>query len=509
MLLLTLLAVFHPFTEGQNVEPLIPPAPRVVIMGATGAGKSTLANVLIGASPDCENCTFPICKNHDSCTKDTTYATGQWLGNGTKFTVVDTPGFADTDEEGVALIEEMMNVLHVNIRSANALILLVNGEKERFDLALMLMMRQMQALFGEKFWRYTLIGVSHWAYDEQSIREREYNGITEEGYIREINEKMEEKMHIGINLTGVFIDAWAKMPFNLEDDKQQEAFANESGKLFSFIKDHDEFPFRTLEDVLKENQDLKGEVAWLNDVITKNISELNKRLNDTNERLDDEIATAIERIDDRLDTEVPGLGSIIAWVPGTVNGQNIIRDIPSGYQRCDGSRILKGPFEGQLTPNLNYNGLFLRGAKPGDELKKQDFETYFPERIHKHDITVEVTESEHSHSATVDDTTVDVDIKSAGNIQKSKYANYDNSTISLGGDHCIDRCSGPGGCSCSWDYGLVWAEASSPAHQHTATINPKKTDITVSASSLNHTEPASGSETRPKNMPVQFIMRIF
>ncbi len=34
----------------------------------------------------------------DSCTKQTTYAVGNWLGQeGTAVTIVDTPGFGDSD----------------------------------------------------------------------------------------------------------------------------------------------------------------------------------------------------------------------------------------------------------------------------------------------------------------------------------------------------------------------------------------------------------------------------
>ena len=55
---------------------------------------------------------------------------------------------------------------------------------------------------------------------------------------------------------------------------EQKAFQRETAKLWDFAENKDVFAFRTVEDVLKENQELKDEVKWLNDVITNNISKL-------------------------------------------------------------------------------------------------------------------------------------------------------------------------------------------------------------------------------------------
>ena len=139
---LLILGTFLSFCSGNDL-----PEPKIVIVGQTGVGKSTLANVLLGEDVNCENCTFPICNDYESCTKETTYATGKWLGSGLDFTIVDTPGFGDSDNDDNNLIDEMMQTLKETIEGANTLVLLVDGSDERFDASLQQMMREMQVTF--------------------------------------------------------------------------------------------------------------------------------------------------------------------------------------------------------------------------------------------------------------------------------------------------------------------------------------------------------------------------
>merc|ERR1711962_1282973 len=147
-------------------------------------------------------------------------------------------------------------------------------------------MREMQALFGEAFWLNTIIGVSHWKFDKGSINERNATNKTEVNFMAEWNQLLKGKFHIEEELDGVFIDAWSQQTWNLEDEDQQNAYKRETEKLWKFLGNHEPFPFRTIEDILKENQALKEEVRWSHDVITNNITQLTKDIKDLREDME-------------------------------------------------------------------------------------------------------------------------------------------------------------------------------------------------------------------------------
>ena len=52
------------------------PKPKLVVIGATGVGKSTISNFLLGCTEDCLIERFKTCYGGASCTKETSYGIG-------------------------------------------------------------------------------------------------------------------------------------------------------------------------------------------------------------------------------------------------------------------------------------------------------------------------------------------------------------------------------------------------------------------------------------------------
>merc|ERR1711971_894123 len=509
--------------HGQR--PLVPdlPNPRVVIVGATGAGKSSLANAFLGCDPRHNDCMFNVCPGQDSCTKETTYGTGQWLGTGQNFTVVDTPGFGDSDNDDEALIEEMMNILANVVDHADTLVLLLDGTSTRFNASLQNMLKRMTQIFGADWWNYIVIGVSFWAYDQGSIDGRvcepDYPEYCkdEAWFCNETNTQLREKFQLDKNFTCVFTYSWSQTGNNIEDPLQQEHWRNETGILWDITTSREgTFGFMTVDDILEENARLKEENKWLNDVIENNITQLTEMIQNNVERITanegnvqdnadnlgivegqvnsitGQLVSTNRRIDENkayieqntvnideneikidqntanieenmgiIDTlHLAPIGTISAWVtkPSKKTKENEMVSLPDGWVRCDGSTIPEpSVWAGQLTPNLNGEKRFLRGASDSEVLTLEEDQM----QDHKH----ELNDPGHSHV-------------------------YD--------DLYTDNRDGPntGPKDGEGIFGL----------SHTRTSEKSTSGITVQGVSSGF---RSGTETRPKNMNVIYIMRVW
>jgi len=152
------------------------PCPRFVIIGPTGAGKSSLANILIGRDKEFQNqkenqkC-FTVGAfakdSKDGVTQETCHETGSWLGRGEQqVTVVDTPGFGVELEEEEETISGLVDFLKNELKFVHAFVLSFKETDKRITAEFRLMVRLLSGIFGDQFWDNAIIEATHWSYHE-------------------------------------------------------------------------------------------------------------------------------------------------------------------------------------------------------------------------------------------------------------------------------------------------------------------------------------------------------
>jgi len=242
--------------------------PRIVILGATGVGKSSLANVLLGRDKNYDgrlfrNGCFMVRSGLDSITKATCADQGYWLGdNRTQmFTVIDTPGFGDSLVEEEKTIENLVTTLKDEIKHVHVFVIAFKQNDNRMTNSLRSMISLFEKMFGKHFWDNAILEATHWNHGEDAVRIRGDSRppMTQQYWSDEFNRILQTEYGLQQNLQTLFIDTF----YHEDSAYETEAFNNNSKLLWDYAVSRDPFECKDIEVALTEIRELQNDIENL------------------------------------------------------------------------------------------------------------------------------------------------------------------------------------------------------------------------------------------------------
>ena len=269
--------------DGETYD-LRPPNMRrkMLVVGKTGTGKSTLCNRVAGLDPDAN--LFPASAGAVSCTQSTKFGNVNFGGSRERpISLIDTIGFDDpnndTDSKVIAeLVDKLMN----KCDKVHLFVIAVNGQNPRMDGSLVAMLKIFKEMFGEEFWGQCCVVFTRVPMDKRSINRRLKNGGGQtdeqraEEYMKVVESKFESAR--GRNIKYMYLDAC----FVEDEDDEKEAFDKAMEELYKLIEAHKGLETNTIDkDVQTEHKKIKKQLEEREKAkqeITKEVEAMKNRL---------------------------------------------------------------------------------------------------------------------------------------------------------------------------------------------------------------------------------------
>ena len=244
------------------------PSPRIVILGATGVGKSSLANVLVGRDKNYNgrsfnNGCFKVSTGLDSITKRTCADQGYWKGNttGPRFTVIDTPGFGDKLLEEEKTIENLVTTLRDQIKYVHVFIIAFKQTDNRMTHSLRTMISLFEKMFGREFWNNVILEATHWNHGEEAerIRMQARPPITQRFWTSEFNRILRKEYKLQKPLDSIFLDTY----YHPGSENETKIFNAEAERLWRYASSREAFQCKDIEIALTELRELQNHIDTL------------------------------------------------------------------------------------------------------------------------------------------------------------------------------------------------------------------------------------------------------
>ena len=160
-------------------------SPAVVLIGATGSGKSATANTLFSNRT---NDLFPTSNKLSSKTFQASCKTLAWRGKNDVITIVDTPGLGDTTGNDLNNFQQMVSLLKSDVKVVNAFLRIFNGQDPRSNEQVKAVVNVFKKMFmGEQFIQNLMVGITRWENDKCTQRIRRNTGESIDSKIDDIN----------------------------------------------------------------------------------------------------------------------------------------------------------------------------------------------------------------------------------------------------------------------------------------------------------------------------------